>query len=226
MNASRISLAAVFVSLTFTVATPALATVAVPVETFAIAGLFDTGVDESGNALVGGDGVVDPHYTVFSSDLGGVVTGINAVTYFNGAYVPNSSTSRWVSHSSNGSPGNGTTTFRLTFDLTGLDASTAQISGFNAVDNAGVIKLNEQATGVTMNGSFNVLVPFAITSGFVAGINTLDFVVTDFGPPLALRIVGLQGTAQLASVPVPASLLMLAPALLGLGAVRRKRVIG
>ena len=224
MNASRFSLAVVFASLTFTLATPASASVAIPVNTVAIGGLFNTGVDDSGTALVGGDGVTDTHYTVFSSDLA-VTTGVNAVTYTHPSYVGNSATSRWISHSSNGSPGNGTTVFRLTFDLTGLDPATAVISGLNAVDNAGLIVLNNQATGIALNGSFNQLVAFSITTGFVAGINTLDFAVTDFGPPLALRIADLHGTAQLAAVPLPASVLMFAPALLGLGALRRKRAI-
>jgi len=223
MNSSRFSLAVVFAGLTFALSAPVSATIAVPVDTVAISGLFNTGVDADGNALAGNDGVVDSHYTVFSSTIPGVVTGVNAVTYKHPSYVANDANSRWVSHSSSGFPGSGTTTFRTIFDLTGLDASTATINGFNAVDNAGTIILNGVATGISLNGSFGTLAAFSITSGFIAGLNTLDFVVDDFGPPLALRIAGLTGTAQLAAVPLPASVLMLAPALLGLGALRRKR---
>ena len=192
------------------------------VPTMNIPGLFNTGVDDAGNALVGPNGVADTHYLLLSTNIGGISTGGNAVTFFNGSYAANSTSSRWISHSANGSPGTGTTVFRTTFDLTGLDPSTAQISGLNAVDNAGLIRLNGVDTDVELNGSFGTLVAFSISSGFIAGVNTLDFVVTDFGPPLALRITGLQGTALAAPVPLPASLLLLAPALVGVAGLRRK----
>lgn len=222
MISFRISLAAVAASLALTLSVPAFAMALPATETVAISGLFNTGVDANGNALAGGDGVADSHYTVFSSTIPSVVTGVDAVTYKHPSYVANDATSRWISHSASGFPGSGTTTFRTTFDLTGLDASTAQISGFNAVDNAGSIVLNGVATGISLNGNFGTLVAFSITGGFVAGLNTLDFVVNDFGPPLALRIAGMTGTAQVAAVPVPAAFSMLAPALLGLGLLRRK----
>ena len=201
---------------------PASAVVAAPATTVAIGGLFNTGVDDNGNALAGGNGVSDPHYVVISSNVG-ISTGVPAKTYFNASYIADSATSRWISNSGDGNPGNGIVVFRLSFDLTGLDPTTAVISGLNAVDNGGAILLNNKDAGVGLNGSFGSLVPFSISSGFTDGINTLDFMVIDFGPPLALRIEGLSGTAQLAAVPVPASLLMMAPALVGLGAARRKR---
>jgi len=190
-----------------------------------ISGLFNTGVDASGNALAGGNGVTDPHYLVFSSTIGGVTTGVNAVTYFNSAYIANSATSRWISHSADGSPGNGTTTFRTTFDLTGLDPNSAEITGFNAADNGGSILLNGVNVG-SLNGAFNTLAAFTISSGFIAGVNTLDFSVVDGGPPLALRIDGISGTADLAgpaAAPEPISAALLGLGLLGIAAVRRKQ---
>jgi hypothetical protein len=183
-----------------------------------IPGLFNTGTDAAGNALVGGNGVADPHYTVLSSDIPGVTTGVSAVTYFvPSAYAPEDTDSRWISHSSTGSPGSGSTVFRLSFDLTGLDPETAVINGVFAADNAALIFLNGTSTGLTVP-QFNFLVPFSITDGFVAGVNTLDFRVTDEFPPMAFRVDDLVGTADLldggpAPVPAPASL-----ALLGLGA--------
>lgn len=187
-----------------------------------IPGLFNTGVDGAGNALVGGNGTTDTHYLVLSSTIVGVATGVDAVTYFNGAYAAESATSRWISHSASGFPGVGTTTFRTTFDLTGLDPNTAAINGLNGADNFGTIVLNGVATGISLNGSFGVMAAFSITSGFVAGLNTLDFVVGDAGPPLAFRIDGISGTADVAAVPLPASVAMLVPALFGLVAARRK----
>lgn len=221
MATFRFSLALALSGLGFGLAAPASASVAVPIGTVLIGGLFDTGVDDSGNALVGGDGVTDTHYVIVASTVTGITAGGNAVTYKHPAYVADSATSRWISHSKTGSPGNGITTFRLTFDLSGLDAGTAVITGKNAADNGGRIYLNGVDTGVSL-GSYSSLVAFTIGSGFKAGINTLDFAVEDSGPPLGLRIDSLQGTAQIAAVPVPASLLLLAPALAVLGASRRK----
>jgi hypothetical protein len=148
---------------------------------------------------------------VLSTNILGVVTGVSAVTYTHPNYAPNDSDSRWISHSSTGSPGNGSTFFRLTFDLTGLDPDTAVISGAFAADNAALIRLNGASTGVAVT-QFATLIPFSLTHGFVAGVNTLDFRVDDGGPPLAFRVDNLIGTADVvggpAPVPAPGTLAM------------------
>ena len=203
---------------TFLLATVSTAAAAAP-----IPGLFNTGTDASNVALVGGNGLTDPHYSVLSSTIAGVVTGVQAVTYLNAAYVPNDANSRWISHSSNGSPGNGTTTFRLSFDLTGLDPSTAEITGTWGADNAGAILLNGVNTGIPTVG-FSTLANFTISTGFVAGLNTLDFAVTDFGAPLALRVDNLAGTADpdvVDPVPAPAALALFGLGLVGIALRRR-----
>jgi hypothetical protein len=54
----------------------------------------------------------------------------------------------------------------------------------------------------------------------------LDFQVQDFGPPTALRVDNLQGTADLAGVggvPEPATWAMMLIGFGGLGAVLRRR---
>jgi hypothetical protein len=59
------------------------------------------------------------------------------------------------------------------------------------------IRLNGTSTGITAGG-FSGWSSFTITSGFVAGLNTLDFVVVNTGSspnPTGLR-VELSGTAQ------------------------------
>ena len=179
----------------------AAASTAMPASAATIAGLFNTGTNASNVALTGGDGVIDPHYTILSSTSAGFA-GQQAVTYFNGAYVPNDADSRWVSLSSTGNPGSNTTVYRLTFSLAGLNAATAQITGSWGADNQGSILLNGVATGVSTT-LFSSLTSFALTSGFVAGVNTLDFSITDFGAPTAFRVDNLAGTANAVTGGVP-----------------------
>ena len=202
-----------------------------PASAFAqnIGGLFNTGTDSSNNALPGGDGVTDPHYLIASSTSPGFAGG-QAVTFTHPAYALNDANSRWISISSTGTPGSNTTLYRLTFDLTGFDPFTAVITGDWGVDNDGSILLNGVATGNVLTGgttaNFSVLHAFSINSGFVAGINFLDFSVTDLGAPTALRVDNLSGTARQvnSAIPEPATWLMM---LLGFGAVgfavRRQR---
>ena len=193
-----------------------------------ILGLFNTGTDASNMALAGGDGVLDPHYQVVSISPVDGVTPRPAVTYYNPAYVANDADSRWISISAGGTPGNNTSVYRLTFSLAGLNAATASITGRWGTDNFGSILLNGGATGNSLVGidanNFNQLHAFTISSGFVAGINTLDFSVTDGGPPTALRVDDLAGTASLAGgVPEPATWAMMVLGFAGLGAVIRRR---
>lgn len=188
-----------------------------PVRGDVIPGLFATGVDDSGVAL--GLGVIDPHYVV----LDGTPAGAHAVTLSSpdATYLPNDSSSMWVWENSNGQPTNVTRTFRTTFDLTGFNPLTAQINGTWAVDNLGLdILINGVSTGQTAGG-FQSFSAFTISSGFVAGINTLDFVVMDDGAVAAFRVGTFSGQAN--AVPEPASILMIAGGL-GLLVVGRRWV--
>lgn len=200
----------------------ALIALAIPMASWAdpIPGLFNTGTNSSNVALSGGNGVTDPHYVIQASTSSGFA-GNNAVTYFNGAYQPDDGDSRWISLSSTGSPGSNTTTYRLTFNLTGFDPSTASISGSWGADNFASMLLNGVDTGNELTDPLNFmsLTSFTISSGFVSGINFLDLVVTDGGEPTAVRVDDLAGTAEATtngSVPEPSTWAMM---LLGFGAV-------
>ena len=126
----------------------------------AIVGLYNTGTDSSNLALAADFGAVDMHYQIVSSTSGAEYAGDQAVTYYNGAYAANDADSKWVSLSSTGNPGGNTTVYRLTFDLSGLDALSAQITGSWGADNAGVLLLNGVATGNGV-GSFGSLTNFS-----------------------------------------------------------------
>jgi hypothetical protein len=186
-----------------------------------IQGLFNTGTDANNVALVGGPGTVDPHYSILSSTSSGFA-GQQAVT-FNCCYVADDEDSRWVSLSSNGSPGSNVTVYRLSFSLAGFNPATASISGRGGSDNAGRIFLNGNDTGIDING-FSALVAFTINSGFVAGVNTLDFQISDFGAPTAFRVDDLRGTADAVNaIPEPATWAMMIGGFGMLGAAARRR---
>jgi hypothetical protein len=181
-----------------------------------VVNLFSTGVGDTGTALAGPDGTLDTHYNVIAS-TGSVLPG-SAVTYFNVAYAPNSTTSEWISNSIDGTPGLQTITFRTTFTVT--DAPTL-ITGLWGADNSGSIVLNGATTVASLpapgdpTDNFNNLHLVSFLAG--VGTDTLDFVITDTGPPLAFRF-------EVAAVPEPSTWAMMILGFAGLGfmAYRRK----
>ena len=75
-----------------------------------------------------------------------------------------------------------------------------------------------------MPNGFTAYTAFVIASGFVAGVNTLDFIVhNDYqvgGNPVGLR-VEMTGTAS--PVPLPAAAWLLLSGLVGFAALGRRR---
>lgn len=183
-----------------------------------IPGLFNTGVDASGNALAAGS--ADPHYTIVETGDAAVVVK-DAIP---STWVDNTGTYRWVWQTVDGTPTNVTRTFRTTFDLSGLDPATAALSGTWATDNSGVdIFINGTSTGNTCGG-FMSFCGFSVTSGFVAGVNTLDFRVQDVGVISGFLVGSISGTADpLATVPEPSALALALAGLAAAATVRRRR---
>ena len=109
------------------------------------------------------------------------------------------------------------------FDLTGLVPGSAMITGRRATDNSGTMFLNGVNTGNTVSG-FTAFTTFSINSGFVAGVNTLEFIVLNLagtvGNPTGLR-VELSGTADV--VPEPGTVVLLGSGLAGLFAWRMRK---
>ncbi len=197
-----------------------------------IPGLFNTGVDDTGTPLVGGNGVIDPHYVILSGP-GDENYPIPAVTYFNGAYFADqpggtNGDSRWISVNRNGSNGSsGTYDFQTTFSLTGLDPGTASITGKFAADNHITQTLINGVVvpGATSN-TFAAYTDFSISSDFVSGLNTLEFIVLDDGAPMALRVDSLVGSASPqggGGVPEPESLALLGVAFAALAISRHRK---
>lgn len=177
-----------------------------------IPGLFNTGVDAAGNVLPDGT-LGDPHYKL-TSVPGGSTTDILVRTSAGGYPIPpymgDNTMSRWIGPNNNpqiGGPA-GDYTYRTTFDLTGYNPLTALISGNWAVDDAGVkivFNGNVIPSGVP---NYTTFASFFINSGFLPGVNTLDFVVLNSfqapGSPTALRV---EMRGDVAPVPEPSTYL-------------------
>ena len=165
-----------------------------PTEPTGIIDLYNTGVDNSRNVL--GDSVADPHYTLTTSPAGAVTPAVTTPgTGWPGGWVANTTTSRWIgpnSPSANGPVGD--YTYKTTFTLPSF--STASIVGELSVDDTITeILINGVSAGNTVPlGSYTTISKFSISTGFLVGINTLEFKVNSIGGPTGLRVDKIVGT--------------------------------
>ncbi len=182
--------------------------------------LFNTGVDASGDVLSGGD--LDPHWLITSGPGITVATPAEVLNSAHATYA-SSTESRWIWVESDGGAGvNSPYVFTQEFDLTGFDLSTASISGSWGVDNSGFIRLNGQTTGIgsgtlslsgNVTGNFGTFHNFTLNDGFVPGVNTLEFVLTDHANPAGFNLTALTGSADIVPEPSTTALCGLAGAL-------------
>ena len=205
----------------------AVAAIAVAPTTFAatITGLTNTGANLA-------NGSVDQNYalTVTSGNttvLGGFGYASDSV---NRAWIGSDALSKWLTPSSNANASfdpssTGVYDWQLSFDLTGFDATTASFSGKFAADNAATIWLNGVQLTAGSTGSFGSWSSFSASSGFKSGINTLDFVVTNYaqnsGNPTGLRVEF--GNSSVVAVPEPETYAMLLAGLGLMGTIARRR---
>lgn len=188
-----------------------------------ISGLYATGVNDLDQTL--SIPQEDQHYKILE-------TGTQAKTMHNHpAWIANSSQSLWLWQESNGKPTNVTRTFRLSFDMAGLEADSAYISGMWATDNQGIdILINGVSTG-NINTGFKSYTQFIIDDDFVDGINHIDFIVKDVGSIAGFRVDSIAGTADIKApphpdpnaVPEPASMLLSTLALGALASATKRR---
>lgn len=167
-------------------------------------GFFGTGVDAGGALLDAA--ATDPHYLLTASaDL--AFPGPATVVVSNawpiapaGPWLANGPQSRWIAphanQNQNQDPVGGVTavgdyTYQTTFDLTDYDVSKVSVVGGVAADNAiNDVLINGVSTGITSPG-FGGLTPFTITSELIAGVNTLEFQLSNAGEapgPTGLRV--------------------------------------
>ena len=107
------------------------------------------------------------------------------------AHVPGA-VSKWIApdYTNNGCCPGGNYTYTLTFTLpAGLNPATATISGRWAADNAATMKLNGSLLALPSPG-FSYWTPFTIAPSAIMtpGVNTLQFIVNNFGSFTGLRV--------------------------------------
>jgi hypothetical protein len=156
-----------------------------------------TGVD-LGTTIA--EDAIDPNYTLVSAPAGeyqgpnAYGLGTNDPTLSQGLPIgwPDNSGDKWIGPQSTAtlsSAAAGVYRYRTTFDLTGFDPTTAYIAGnYYAADQCEIF-LNGKSVALSANPQFSTSDAFALTSGFIAGVNTLDFVVTNSQVgPTGLRV--------------------------------------
>lgn len=186
-----------------------------------INGLVNTGVGASGTA--------DTHYALSSASTASTVP---VITYNNqwpiSPWIGNDATSKWITPTADQSQSfdawsSGTYTYSLSFDLSGFKAGTASFSGRMAADNAVTVLLNSHT--ISSASGFTGWSAFASNGGFIDGVNTIEFVVTNWaqngGNPTGLRVEFTDSTV--APVPEPETYAMLLGGLALVGAIARRR---
>jgi hypothetical protein len=195
--------------------------------TTAIKGLFNTGVNAFGTPLVGH--VADPHWTLSGLGVGPLAyTGGTNGVFPIGPWVPDNSSSRWITPAKSAShsfdpTSNGFYTYTLDFNMAAIGGAFFDAQ-FAADNEAATITLNGHSL-LTGAGGYNLWTLFsADAADFVIGTNVLKIVVENFklskGNPTGLNVEFLRSGA---GVPEPASWLMLILGFCGLGMLLRSR---
>lgn len=185
-------------------------------------GPFGTGLDASGAPLA--QDAVDPHYTIVGSSVFGpaAYVKLSGAPIDNGAWVNDSTASTWLVPSTDffflDQAGiTDTITYRTTFDLSTFSAPAWRIDGRWAADDSGLtIRLNGVVVPGVAVAQADQWATFAITSGILPGLNTLEFTTFSTLSPTGLRV-----EMTTTPVPEPTTWLLMAAGL-GVVALRRR----
>jgi len=163
-----------------------------------ITGLYNTGESTTGTA--------DNYWTVVAPPGPAHVVTLPLVP---NPWLANTVDSSWVWLNETGQPTGDplailTYTFSVSFTLDpSLDPNAVLIIGRWATDNTGTqIRVNGHDTGYTSN-YFEVWSTFALYEHFVAGVNTIEFVVEDYGLIAGFRAEFTSAEASTLDAPVP-----------------------
>jgi len=186
--------------------------------------LFNTGVNGSGGLLA--NTTIDPHYSVIAAPnpYNTAYTGTGSDTTGPMPWLDDGPNSRWIGVTpwmAEWRP-TGTYTFRTTFDLSGMIPGSATINLSIVADNTCDVYLNGVHTGITTPfEKFDSFSNYSISSGFINGVNTLDFSIYEPGStPCGLRV---EMTGYATPVPEPTVLGLTALATFFLVARRGKK---
>jgi hypothetical protein len=185
-------------------------------------GLYDTGVDNSDVVLA--NGTTDAHYLLGSSPT----YAVDDAEGYAGAWMAPSAASSWITplvgpgNTGSGAVAVGDYTYSTTFDLTGYDTGSAVVNGLVSADNSVTsVLINGNTISFSAHSDYSSFASFTVTAGFVAGVNTLSFVVNNSSGPTGLR-AELDGSFT-AAVPEPETYAMLLAGLGVLGFMSRSR---
>ena len=191
----------------------------------AITTLYNTGVNAAGATLA--NGTTDSHYKLVGTAATAYGSAVRAGTTANGypvtVYVGDDSLSDWIGPQTDatfdGYAGN--FDYQTTFSLAGFNAATAKIVGQFAADNSLVnILVNGVSTGISGVG-YGAFTAFSLNSGFVAGTNTLDFIVNNSqSGPTAFRV---EATGTASAVPEASTWAMMVAGFAFVGFAMRRR---
>jgi hypothetical protein len=189
----------------------------------AIPGLYNTGA--------GAPGSVDQNYSlmVLAGDTSSDRAYISQDSQVRGEWLTNDATSKWITPTNFASASLDPTTageyiYSLAFNLTTEQAAGASFQARYAGDNEVSVYLNGRL--ISGASSFGSWTDFGANSGFLAGGNGLQFIVTNFaqasGNPTGLRVEFLNSFVP-GAVPEPETYAMMLGGLALLGVVARRR---
>ncbi|MES2996193.1 MAG: hypothetical protein V4733_05215 [Verrucomicrobiota bacterium] len=155
-----------------------------------VPGVFGTGIAADGSLLAAG--ATDPHWQlVASADPAAPGPATHVVNSLPTPPWPaQGPDSKWIAPQADQSNGNaaGAYRYRTSFDLTGFDPATVELRIVLRSDNTvPEVLLNGVNTGLTFTNGFETAGTQFLSSGFVVGVNTLEFVVNNEGGATGLR---------------------------------------